>query len=73
MLVPLRQRPARVRTPLPDPRHLVHGTDQLQPDRRPCIDQRLRPVRIENGVAVGLVLEVQERIGVRNRPGLVAG
>src|SRR6202022_273610 len=67
VLVPLRERPARVGAPLAGALHLVHGTDQLQPVCRLRVDEGLRMVGIEDGVRVRRVLEMAEWVGTRHR------
>src|SRR5207248_11306532 len=65
VLVPLRQRPARVGAPLPGTRHLVHGADQSQAVVGLRVDQRLRVARVEDGLRVRRVHEMTERVGTR--------
>src|SRR6202035_726230 len=67
MLVPLRQRPARVGAPLTGALHLVHGTDQLQSVFRLRVNEGLRMVGIEDGICVRRVLEMAEWVSTGHR------
>ena len=73
VLVPLRQRPARVGAPLAGALHLVHGTDQLQSVFRLRVDEGLWMIGIEDGSRVRPVLEMAEWFGTRDRSWLEPG